>query len=89
MWCRLFVARRPETMQNRRPQRHDRLKPSHDAEAQSATSQPRSQPSFRLPQIGEKRVAQVKIALDVPAAFILEFAGAIKMVDELPLRFDQ
>src|SRR6202453_3459708 len=49
-------------------------------------SRPRS---LRWPQIGEKRVAQIEITLDVPAAFILQFAGAIKTVDEVPLRFDE
>src|SRR5580704_13274514 len=45
--------------------------------------------SLRFPQTGEERIAQIELALDVPAAFILQFAGAIKIVDEVPFRLDQ
>src|ERR1700733_9495938 len=45
--------------------------------------------SLRFPQIGEERIAQIELALDMPAAFILQFAGAIKIVDEVPFRLDQ
>ena len=45
--------------------------------------------SLRGAQIGEKRVAQIELALDAPAAFILQLAGAIKIVDEVPFRLDQ
>src|ERR1700760_1852492 len=47
------------------------------------------QNSLRRAQIGEKRVAQIEFALDAAAPFILQFARAIKGVDELPFRFDQ
>src|SRR3984885_15769682 len=52
----------------------------------AALARPRS---LSWPQIGEEGVAQIEITLDVPAAFILEFAGAIETVDEVPLRFDE
>ena len=45
--------------------------------------------SLRFPQIGEERIAQIEFALDMPAAFILQFTGAIKIVDEVPFRLDQ
>src|SRR5580698_6012608 len=45
--------------------------------------------SLRFPQTGEERIAQIELALDAAAAFILQFAGAIKIVDEVPLRLDQ
>src|SRR5271169_725576 len=45
--------------------------------------------SFPVPQIREKRVAQIEIALDAPAAFVLQLAVAIELVDEFPFRFDE
>ena len=40
-------------------------------------------------QIGEKRIAQIELALDTPPAFVFQFVGAIEGVDEVPFRFNQ
>jgi hypothetical protein len=45
--------------------------------------------SLRWPQVGQNRVAQIKLALDPPAPFVFQLAGAVERIDELPLRFDQ
>src|ERR1700722_12989769 len=60
--------------------------PAPDAEPRLAAPTTRS---LRRTQAGEKRIAQIELALDAAAAFILQLAGAVKIVDEVPFRLDQ
>src|SRR3984957_13856412 len=60
--------------------------PAPDAEPRLAAPTTRS---LRRTQAGEKRIAQIELALDAAAAFIFQLAGAIQIVDEVPFCLDQ
>src|SRR5271166_2680534 len=45
--------------------------------------------SLRSPQVGQQCLAQIELAFDAAPRFVLEFAGAVQVVDPLTLGFDQ